>query len=78
MQGMDLNHRPPGYEPDELPNCSTLNIRRQTLHRSASGFYYSDVVVLVASVIEEASIVVVSVVSTAEVASLTSRTAGGS
>ena len=20
---MDLNHRPSGYEPDELPNCST-------------------------------------------------------
>ena len=24
MQGPDLNQRPPGYEPDELPNCSTL------------------------------------------------------
>ena len=24
MQGRDLNPRPPGYEPDELPDCSTL------------------------------------------------------
>ena len=24
VQGEDLNLRPPGYEPDELPNCSTL------------------------------------------------------
>ena len=24
VQGADLNHRPPGYEPDELPDCSTL------------------------------------------------------
>ena len=24
VQGRDSNPRPPGYEPDELPNCSTL------------------------------------------------------
>ena len=24
LQGGDLNPRPPGYEPDELPGCSTL------------------------------------------------------
>ena len=24
LQGRDLNPRPPGYEPDELPDCSTL------------------------------------------------------
>ena len=23
LRGLDLNQRPPGYEPDELPNCST-------------------------------------------------------
>ena len=23
LRGMDLNHRPSGYEPDELPDCST-------------------------------------------------------
>ena len=29
MQGLDLNQRPSGYEPDELPDCSTL--RRTTI-----------------------------------------------
>jgi hypothetical protein len=24
LQGRDLNPRPPGYEPGELPDCSTL------------------------------------------------------
>jgi hypothetical protein len=24
VQGLDLNQRPSGYEPDELPDCSTL------------------------------------------------------
>ena len=24
LQGPDLNQRPSGYEPDELPDCSTL------------------------------------------------------
>lgn len=23
LRGADLNHRPSGYEPDELPDCST-------------------------------------------------------
>ncbi len=23
LRGLDLNQRPSGYEPDELPNCST-------------------------------------------------------
>ena len=23
LRGMDLNHRPLGYEPNELPDCST-------------------------------------------------------
>ncbi len=23
LRGPDLNRRPPGYEPDELPDCST-------------------------------------------------------
>jgi hypothetical protein len=23
LRGMDLNHWPPGYEPGELPGCST-------------------------------------------------------
>ncbi len=28
VQGLDLNQRPSGYEPDELPGCSTLQQRR--------------------------------------------------
>jgi hypothetical protein len=33
VQGLDLNQRPSGYEPDELPGCSTLqqNGRRKVL-----------------------------------------------
>src|SRR5471032_2499941 len=27
VQGLDLNQRPSGYEPDELPGCSTLQQR---------------------------------------------------
>ena len=26
VQGLDLNQRPSGYEPDELPGCSTLRL----------------------------------------------------
>lgn len=29
MQGPDLNRRPPGYEPGELPDCSTLRYSLQ-------------------------------------------------
>ena len=28
VQGLDLNQRPSGYEPDELPGCSTLQQER--------------------------------------------------
>ena len=34
LQGRDLNPRPPGYEPDELPGCSTL---RQVLNDGRGG-----------------------------------------
>ncbi len=27
LRGLDLNQRPPGYEPDELPGCSTPRFR---------------------------------------------------
>ena len=32
LRGLDLNQRPSGYEPDELPGCSTprLGIRNMT------------------------------------------------
>jgi hypothetical protein len=26
LRGVDLNHRPLGYEPNELPDCSTPRI----------------------------------------------------
>src|SRR5271168_4553270 len=42
LRGLDLNQRPPGYEPDELPGCSTPRShdsgcaqRRQTLPPAA-------------------------------------------
>jgi hypothetical protein len=44
LRGVDLNHRPLGYEPNELPDCSTppadtnrgfrLRSRRAASHRS--------------------------------------------
>ena len=27
LRGLDLNQRPSGYEPDELPDCSTPLVR---------------------------------------------------
>ena len=30
-QGQDSNLRPSGYEPDELPDCSTLLQKKKTL-----------------------------------------------
>jgi hypothetical protein len=30
LRGLDLNQRPPGYEPDELPGCSTPQKHRNT------------------------------------------------
>src|SRR5690348_9722808 len=35
-RGVDLNHRPPGYEPDELPDCSTPR-RSTTRYRARPG-----------------------------------------
>ena len=32
LRGVDLNHRPPGYEPGELPNCSTPRRKDLTYH----------------------------------------------
>jgi hypothetical protein len=35
LRGVDLNHRPLGYEPNELPDCSTphFNHKQCLLHR---------------------------------------------
>ena len=35
LREKDLNQRPPGYEPDELPDCSTLE---ECLHAAQLGF----------------------------------------
>src|SRR5579884_1288682 len=33
LRGLDLNQRPSGYEPDELPGCSTPRLKRtQGIH----------------------------------------------
>ena len=37
MQGLDLNQRPSGYEPDELPGCSTLQCGRGTVQSAIKG-----------------------------------------
>jgi membrane-bound lytic murein transglycosylase A len=31
LRGLDLNQRPSGYEPDELPGCSTPRQKERTL-----------------------------------------------
>jgi hypothetical protein len=45
LRGVDLNHRPLGYEPNELPGCSTPQknhisglVQGQTLPRSFHSF----------------------------------------
>jgi hypothetical protein len=30
LRGVDLNHRPLGYEPNELPDCSTPHEKNNT------------------------------------------------
>ena len=37
MRGVDLNHRPPGYEPDELPDCSTPRRHANNLPQQCQG-----------------------------------------
>ena len=32
LRGQDLNLRPSGYEPDELPDCSTPRLKLCTIH----------------------------------------------
>jgi hypothetical protein len=31
LRGQDLNLRPSGYEPDELPDCSTPRLKNETI-----------------------------------------------
>ena len=42
LRGMDLNHRPPGYEPDELPSCSTPRYGAGDRGRTGTGFLPRD------------------------------------
>ena len=37
LRGQDLNLRPSGYEPDELPDCSTPRLSQMKLRQSRSG-----------------------------------------
>ncbi len=32
LRGQDLNLRPSGYEPDELPDCSTPRLKNEIIH----------------------------------------------
>jgi hypothetical protein len=36
LRGLDLNQRPLGYEPNELPDCSTPRLKLSTISRSGS------------------------------------------
>ncbi len=36
LRGLDLNQRPLGYEPNELPDCSTPRLKLSTIARSGS------------------------------------------
>ncbi len=37
VQGLDLNQGPSGYEPDELPDCSTLQqVKSSTMNNCGS------------------------------------------
>jgi hypothetical protein len=40
LRGVDLNHRPLGYEPNELPDCSTPHVddNQRCGRRQTSGF----------------------------------------
>ena len=38
LRGVDLNHRPLGYEPNELPDCSTPRIHHNNRCYAASIF----------------------------------------
>ncbi len=44
-RGMDLNHGPSGYEPDELPDCSTpRRLMQYSLHFAEDYFYFDFVI----------------------------------
>ena len=36
LRGQDLNLRPSGYEPDELPDCSTPRRRNEIMQKNSS------------------------------------------
>ena len=46
MRGVDLNHRPLGYEPNELPDCSTPQKNHNSvMKRGQTGWLYGSVVI---------------------------------
>src|ERR1700694_480336 len=42
LRGLGLNQGPSGYEPDELPGCSTPRLKNQTCRSYAQGKFKND------------------------------------
>ena len=45
LRGQDLNLRPSGYEPDELPDCSTPRLKKESISGIYSQRKYNTIIV---------------------------------
>ena len=45
LRGQDLNLRPSGYEPDELPDCSTPRLKRESISGIFSQRKYNTIII---------------------------------